>query len=1271
MVQVTVDDGSEGAAPLEEVPLEEVPLGSGGCGAKETAAWSAAERESSAEARHALGSESAGEASTTHAREAIGRAAGVERRDHSDEERPSAAVALARNGIPFAEGEGSSPQIGESERCPATLEPQLRSAGIFVTKPKDNVSKQYSQGSETSESPVRIEAPSSSRGKVAMLPEEPSLGEERQATFQKSVHLETCHSSYEYSSTTLTPNLSEKDNSHEAIKIGNLGVTVVSQDIEGRRKESNMIQKANNQIILTKKEEKKDNCMHSLQKAMVEDELSEKTNRMISTSKGAEEKLDVNKSAPSMLFKNANEPSSDEEKSVMANKKLKKPKNLTLESISSMSSLDEKVLGEPSHPDSPKQSASSTPKPNSALKPKEVVSSCEVSTGKLSPPDSPKQILVKSTSTTPKPNSALKPKEVVSLIEVSTEKQSPPDSPKQILGKIASTTPKPHSALKPKEVVSLCEVTTEKQSPPDSPKQILGKIASTTPKPNSALKKEVADSSCEVSTEKQSPPDSPKQILGKIAPTTPKPNSALKTKEIDSSCEVSTPGDTQKEKVKPLSLALQGTMAETLMVVKGPGKPSPPDSPKQILGKITATPKPNSALGKEVVDSSYVVSPGKPSPPDSPKQILGKGTSSTPKPNSVLKTEVADSSCEVSTPGETQKEKPKPLSVAPEGIMIESSLAKKMPGKLSTPYSPKQILEKSTSTAFTFISTSKDGAADSSCAASTPEISRKEKPKPLSLVPQSIMTESSSEVKIPVKPSTPDSPKQILGKTSSTTPTSSSAWKNTESSFASTAEESQGKQEKHLKLAPQITATGLAGKVSEQPSTPDSPKQISGKNASTTPTPNSAAKDRVADSPGAASVPEESRKKQEKHPTIAQQSTAAEESLVGVVTGKSSAPDSPKRIPGKSTSKTSITRSASKDTLLDLSCAASKPEDSRKEQQGPITSATQSTAAGQLLEKKVLEVSCIPDSLKQILGKNALTKSTFSEISESSVDKSVNESELKKWDNVESVYSYSDPLRRNSVKVVTKREYKHFEISLATTSPESDGQTHGPEAVKLKTPRDKPKAGVRKKTGEVGMKTKSKVSVDTKLRIKSGELTSKKKPKSVLTGSPGEAEETKAVSSPDGGRPRTGGDAVDGLQADGSPRSTSSGCSAQPSDSSSSESEGDDSDDPEALAVQEAISRASIPGTSAAPATSLPRFRDYNVQDFLFLKVLGKGSFGKVFLAALRGTDRHYAVKCLKKQSVIDEEDVECTLIERKVLSLATPHPYLCHLFCTFQTEGP
>lgn len=57
-------------------------------------------------------------------------------------------------------------------------------------------------------------------------------------------------------------------------------------------------------------------------------------------------------------------------------------------------------------------------------------------------------------------------------------------------------------------------------------------------------------------------------------------------------------------------------------------------------------------------------------------------------------------------------------------------------------------------------------------------------------------------------------------------------------------------------------------------------------------------------------------------------------------------------------------------------------------------------------------------------------------------------------------------------------------------------------------------------------------------------------------------------------------------------------------------------------------------------------------------------------MAELKGSGCYYAVKALKKDVVLEDDDVECTMIERKVLTLGTGHPYFCHLFCTFQTES-
>ncbi|KAG8243274.1 RAC-alpha serine/threonine-protein kinase [Homalodisca vitripennis] len=73
------------------------------------------------------------------------------------------------------------------------------------------------------------------------------------------------------------------------------------------------------------------------------------------------------------------------------------------------------------------------------------------------------------------------------------------------------------------------------------------------------------------------------------------------------------------------------------------------------------------------------------------------------------------------------------------------------------------------------------------------------------------------------------------------------------------------------------------------------------------------------------------------------------------------------------------------------------------------------------------------------------------------------------------------------------------------------------------------------------------------------------------------------------------------------------------------------------------------------------------LENFEFLKVLGKGTFGKVILCREKATGRLYAIKILKKEVIIQKDEVAHTLTENRVLR-TTNHPFLISLKYSFQT---
>ena len=74
-----------------------------------------------------------------------------------------------------------------------------------------------------------------------------------------------------------------------------------------------------------------------------------------------------------------------------------------------------------------------------------------------------------------------------------------------------------------------------------------------------------------------------------------------------------------------------------------------------------------------------------------------------------------------------------------------------------------------------------------------------------------------------------------------------------------------------------------------------------------------------------------------------------------------------------------------------------------------------------------------------------------------------------------------------------------------------------------------------------------------------------------------------------------------------------------------------------------------------------------SLEDFKIMKILGRGSFGKVSLVQYKATGEYYAMKSLKKDVLLDQDQVESTILEKKILQ-SLDHPFLVGMIFCFQT---
>lgn len=64
------------------------------------------------------------------------------------------------------------------------------------------------------------------------------------------------------------------------------------------------------------------------------------------------------------------------------------------------------------------------------------------------------------------------------------------------------------------------------------------------------------------------------------------------------------------------------------------------------------------------------------------------------------------------------------------------------------------------------------------------------------------------------------------------------------------------------------------------------------------------------------------------------------------------------------------------------------------------------------------------------------------------------------------------------------------------------------------------------------------------------------------------------------------------------------------------------------------------------------------LEDFQIMKMVGKGTFGKVYLVQNMYNKRFYAMKCIRKDVIIDNEQFENIKLEKDIL-YTIEHPFI------------
>lgn len=96
-------------------------------------------------------------------------------------------------------------------------------------------------------------------------------------------------------------------------------------------------------------------------------------------------------------------------------------------------------------------------------------------------------------------------------------------------------------------------------------------------------------------------------------------------------------------------------------------------------------------------------------------------------------------------------------------------------------------------------------------------------------------------------------------------------------------------------------------------------------------------------------------------------------------------------------------------------------------------------------------------------------------------------------------------------------------------------------------------------------------------------------------------------------------------------------------------------------------------GATMNPGHAATDFRkqgaaEATLEDFIMLKIVGKGTFGKVFKVQHKKTGKYYAMKCIRKDVILKNENMDSLKLEKEIL-YEMNHPFIVGMDYVFSDE--